>query len=66
LTNPTFPEAYFNFGLLCEKMDQRERAVELYNRALSSKFSYLSTLTKEQIQSTLDELNAACLNEAKD
>jgi tetratricopeptide (TPR) repeat protein len=66
LTNPTFPEAYFNFGLLCEKMDQHERAIELYNRALSSKFSYLSTLTKEQIQSTLDELNAACLNEAKD
>lgn len=54
LTNPTFPEAYFNFGLLCEKINQPEKAVELYKRALSSKFSYLSTLTKEQIQAKLD------------
>lgn len=53
-TNPTFPEAYFNFGLLCEKLDLHEKAIEMYNRALESKFSYLSTLTKEQIQEKLD------------
>lgn len=56
LTNPTFPEAYFNFGQLCEKLDQPDKAVELYKSALDAKFSYLSTLTKEQIQAKLSSI----------
>ena len=51
---PTFPEAYFNYGLLLEALEQHDQAQEMFKVALESKFSYLSSLTKEQIQTKLD------------
>jgi len=53
-TNPTFPEAYYNFGQLLEKLNQPEEAIEMYKRALDAKFSFLSTLSKEEIQEKLN------------
>lgn len=55
-SNPTFPEAYYNYGLLLEKLDEPENAKEQFNKALSAKFSFLSTLTKEQV---LEKVNQA-------
>ena len=52
---PTFPEPYYNYGLMLGKLGDREKAVELMKKALDSKFSYLSSITKEEVEASIRE-----------
>jgi tetratricopeptide (TPR) repeat protein len=56
--NPTFPEPYYNYALVLDKLGDREKAIETMKKALDQKFSYLSTITKEDIEAKIRELSA--------
>ena len=53
---PAFPECYYNFGLVCLKKGDKEKAKELFEKALLQKFSYLSDLDKTTVENALAEL----------
>lgn len=53
---PTFPEAYFNYGLLLEKLGDPEKALENMKKALDCKFSYLSCIRKEDVEAKIREV----------
>lgn len=55
--NPTFPEAYFNYGLVLQKKEENEKALEYMKKALDYKFTYLSTVTREDIETWVNKLN---------
>lgn len=57
--NPTFPEAYYNYSLLLIEQGQTDKAVEMLNKALGCKFSFLSDISKEKITVKLEELESA-------
>jgi len=52
-SSPTFPEAYYNYGLLLDKLGDREKAAEMMKKALSLKFTALSTVSREKIEEDL-------------
>jgi len=52
---PAFPEAYFNYGLLLEKLGEPEKALESMKKALECKFSYLSSIRKEDVEAKIQE-----------
>ncbi|NLK87467.1 MAG: tetratricopeptide repeat protein [Clostridiaceae bacterium] len=54
---PTFPEPYYNYGLVLDKLGDREKALETMKKALDCKFSYLSTITKDDVEAKLSELS---------
>ena len=54
--SPTFPEAYYNYGLLQIKKGEVEKAVELMKKALEFDFSFLSTVSREEIEQELEKL----------
>ncbi len=56
--NPGFPEAYFNYALVLVKLGQGEKAAELLKKALESKFSFLSDITKDIVEAKLAEVEA--------
>ena len=56
--SPTFPEPYYNYGLLLEKLGEPEKALEMMKMALGSKFSYLSSITKEDVEAKIKEISA--------
>lgn len=56
--SPTFPDPYFNFGLLLLKLNEPEKAIEYMKKALEYNFSYLSSLTKEQVEAKIQEASA--------
>ena len=56
---PGFPEAWYNYALLLLKLDQKEKAVEMLKKALDSKFSFLSDITKDLVAAQLNEVEAA-------
>ena len=53
---PTFPEVYYNYGLLLHKMDEKEDALENFNKALNYKTTFLSTISKEEIINRINEI----------
>lgn len=53
---PSFPEPYFNYGLLLEKLGEREKATASIKKALDCKFSYLSSITREDVEAKYHEL----------
>lgn len=53
---PTFPEAYYNYGLVLLKLDMKNNALEQFKKALNYKFSFVSTITKEEIEQKIKEL----------
>lgn len=53
---PAFPEVYYNFGLVKLKTGDKEKAKELFEKALLQKFSYLSDLSREDVEKALAEL----------
>lgn len=55
--SPTFPEPYYNYALLLEKLGNREKALETMKKALDCKFSYLGTITKEDVEAKIKELS---------
>ena len=56
--SPAFPEPYYNYGLLLEKQGEPEQALEMMKTALDSKFSYLSSITKEDVEAKIKELGS--------
>lgn len=51
--NPAFPEAYYNYGLVLEAQGQLVGAAEAMEKALTYEFSFLSTVTPEEIRQRL-------------
>lgn len=57
-SSPTFPEAYYNYGLLLEKLGDKDKAVAMMKKALTFKFTSLSTVSKEKIEADLLRISA--------
>jgi tetratricopeptide (TPR) repeat protein len=57
-SKPTFPEAYYDYALLLEKLDRKDEAIQNIKKALEYRTSYLSDVTKEQIEEKLASLSA--------
>lgn len=51
--NPKFPEAFYDYALVLEKLGDREKCLEKLRNALVYKPNYLSALTAEQIEQKL-------------
>lgn len=62
-SSPAFPEAYYNYGLLLDKLGNKEKAVEMMKKALGLKFSSLSTVSKEKIEADLTRISAGIATE---
>jgi len=56
---PSFPELYYNYGLLMEKLGNKEEALESMKKALNMKFSYLSTIAREEVETAISRLENA-------
>jgi len=57
-TNPTFPEAYYNYGLVLIKKGEAAKALEYIEKSLNYKLTFLSTITREEIEAKIEELKA--------
>jgi len=55
---PTFPEPYYNYGLVLWKLGEAEAALEIIKKALNHKFSYLSSISKEEVESKIQEISS--------
>ncbi|OQB14213.1 MAG: Photosystem I assembly protein Ycf3 [Firmicutes bacterium ADurb.Bin193] len=55
--SPNFPEAYYGFGRLLVETGELEKGVEMLKKALNTQFSFLSTVTKSEIEAYLQEVN---------
>jgi tetratricopeptide (TPR) repeat protein len=53
--NPPFPEAYYNYGLVLMKKDQYAEAWKAFEKALGYKLTFLSTVTREQLEEQLEK-----------
>jgi len=53
--NPSFPEAYYNYGLVLMKKGKPEKALHLLRKSMDYKLTFLSTVTKEAIESAAEE-----------
>ncbi len=52
---PTFPEAFYNYGLLLLKTGSAQKAEEMFNKALGFTITFLGTITREEIEEKLQE-----------
>lgn len=51
---PSFPEPYYGFGtMLCER-GEKEKGIELFEKALEKNYSYLSVKSKEEVEQILE------------
>jgi tetratricopeptide (TPR) repeat protein len=55
---PYFPEAYYDYGRFLEDSGRMDEAEKMYRKALSCVFSFNSTITKEQVQKSLEAIAA--------
>ncbi|NLM09555.1 MAG: tetratricopeptide repeat protein [Clostridiaceae bacterium] len=53
---PSFPEAYYDYGKYLEDSGKTDEACEMYRKALKCPFNFNNTITKEQVQNALDRL----------
>jgi len=51
--NPKFPEAFYDYALVYEKMGDKEKCIEKLRNALLYKPNYLSAITTEDIENKL-------------
>ncbi len=54
--SPKFPEAYYDYALVLEKLGDKERCIENLKNALNYKPNFLSGVTVEQIQDKLKQV----------
>lgn len=54
--NPKFPEAFYDYALVLEKMGDTEKCIEYLNKAMQFKPNYLSAITAEDIENKLNEM----------
>lgn len=55
-SNPTFPEAYYNYGLVLLKKDNPKKALEFMEKSLNYKLTFLSTVTRDEIETKIEEV----------
>lgn len=48
--DPAFPDAWYNYGQLLQVDGKEEKAQEMFQKALSCDFSFLGTVTKEEVE----------------
>ena len=51
--NPKFPEPYYHYGLVLEKLNRNDEAMDMFKKADTFKTNFLSTIGKEQISEKL-------------
>lgn len=56
-SNPKFPDAFYNYGLVLSEMGKKDEALSKLNKALTLNFSFLSSVKKEQVEEKINELN---------
>ncbi|HHW31052.1 MAG TPA: tetratricopeptide repeat protein [Clostridiaceae bacterium] len=56
-TNPSFPEAYYNYGLLLKQKGETDKALEYMKKALNYKFSFLSTVSREEVEAVINKIS---------
>lgn len=54
---PSFPEPYYNYALVLEKLGEPEPALEMAKKALNYKFTCLSSISKEEVESKIKQLD---------
>lgn len=54
--NPAFPEAYYNYGLVLLAQDCVQMALETMKKSLNYKFSFLSTVTKAEVEAKIADV----------
>ncbi len=54
--SPHFPEAYYGYAQLLIAQDREREALDVMDQALSQDFSFLSTVTREQIEQARQRL----------
>ncbi len=54
--NPKFPEAFYDYALVFEKIGDTEKCIDYLNKAMQYKPNYLSAITAEDIENKLKEL----------
>jgi tetratricopeptide (TPR) repeat protein len=54
--NPTFVTAYYYYGLTLEKLGRTENSLEMLKRALQCNFSFISSVTKEQVEKEIAQI----------
>ena len=52
---PHFPEPYNSYGKMLCSMGEKERGIELIEKSLEKRFTYLSVLQKEDVEKMLEE-----------
>lgn len=52
---PAFPEAYYNYSLVLLKKNEPVHAVDMMKKSLQHNFSFLSTITKEEVEAKISE-----------
>lgn len=55
---PSFPEPYYGYSLLLLAMGRRDEALEYMKKALDYKFTFLSTISREEIEAKIKEIEA--------
>ncbi len=55
---PSFPEPYYGYSLLLLAIGQKDEALEYMKKALGYKFSYLSTISREDVETKIREMEA--------
>ncbi|MEN6315804.1 MAG: tetratricopeptide repeat protein [Clostridiaceae bacterium] len=54
---PGFPEPYYNYALVLEKLGEPESALEMAKKALNYKFTYLSSINRDEVESKIQQLS---------
>ncbi len=53
---PHFPEPYYAYGQMICSMGEKERGIELIEKSLEKKFTYLSVLQKDEVEKILEDI----------
>lgn len=52
--NPAFVTTYYYYGLTLKKKDKKEEALEMFQKALTCRFSFLSSVSKEEVEKEIN------------
>ncbi len=53
---PSFPDAWYNYGRLLEACDRDQEALRMYQTAASKKFWYTTTVSRDEVEDRLSAL----------
>ncbi|HEY5563148.1 MAG TPA: hypothetical protein VIK72_15600 [Clostridiaceae bacterium] len=55
---PTFPDCYYNYGLVLEALNKKSEALEEYKKALGCNFSFLSSVNEKTLEEVIENINS--------